>query len=197
MSNDRVEEAAERLRRVIALAERWDAHLPPSDVDLLANAVQVYSNDRRRIAADAARFGEADECDESEMLRDRLLAALQRADVLEDISYRLDDFFERKPDVEASDELTYLQNELQLMRSLGMGIRAIGGSEFDRILDAWERFDTDMIFHHGIDDSLARTLARMLPVAQAWLSLTAGLADVPAYVAPPPSDDGAAPTPRG
>lgn len=127
----------------------------------------------------------------------RLLAALQRADVLEDISYRLDDFFERKPDVEASDELTYLQNELQLMRSLGMGIRAIGGSEFDRILDAWERFDTDMIFHHGIDDSLARTLARMLPVAQAWLSLTAGLADVPAYVAPPPSDDGAAPTPRG
>lgn len=197
MSAESIEAAEEQLRRVKALAERWDEHLPQPDADLLANAVQVYSNDRRRAAADAARHGDPDECDERDMLCDRLAAVLRRADVLEDISYRLDEFFERKPDVEASDELTYLQNELQLMRALGLGIQTVGGSEFDRILDAWERLDPNEIFNYGIDDSLARTLARMVPVAQAWLSLTAGLSEVSAYVAPAPSDVSASPAPRG
>jgi hypothetical protein len=197
MSAESIEAAEKQLRRVEALAVRWDEHLPRPDVDVLANAVQIYSNDRSRAAADAARHGDPDECDEREMLRDRLLAALRWADVLEDISYRLDEFFERKPDVEASDELTYLQNELQLMRALDLGIRTVGGSEFDRILDAWERLDPNEIFNYGIDDSLARTLARMLPVAQAWLSLTAELSDVSAYVAPALSDQSTLPAPRG
>jgi len=197
MSAESIEAAEEQLRRVNALAQRWDEHLPQPDVDLLANAVQIYSNDRARAAADAARHGDPDECDEREMLSDRLSAALKRADVLEDISYRLDQFFERKPDVEASDELTYLQNELQLMRALDLGIRTVGGPEFDRILDAWERLDPNEIFNYGIDDSLARTLARMVPVARAWLSLTAGLSDVSAYVAPARSDESTSPAPRG
>lgn len=197
MSAESIEAAEKQLRRVEALAVRWDEHLPQPDVDVLANAVQIYSNDRSRAAADAARHGDPDECDERELLRDRLFAALKRADVLEDISYRLDEFFERKPDVEASDELTYLQNELQLMRALDLGIRTVGGSEFDRILDAWERLDPNEIFNYGIDDSLARTLARMVPVAQAWLSLTAELSDVSAYVAPAPADESASPGPRG
>lgn len=197
MTGMSIGKAAEQLGRVLILTERWDDHLPRPDVDLLANAVQVYSNDRSRAAADAARHGDPDECDEGEMLRDRLFAALRRADVLEDISYRLDEFFERKPDVEASDELTYLQNELHLMRALDLGIRTVGGSEFDRILDAWERLDPNEIFNYGIDDSLARTLARMVPVAQAWLSLTAELSDVSAYVAPALSDESTSPAPRG
>ncbi|MGU3404878.1 hypothetical protein [Methylobacterium brachiatum] len=197
MTDRSADKAAEQLGRVIALAERWNEHLPQPDVDLLANAIQVYANDRSRAAADAARHGDPDECDEWELLRDRLSAVLKRADVLEDISYRLDEFFERKPDVEASDELTYLQNELQLMRALDLGIRTVGGPEFDRILDAWERLDPNEIFNYGIDDSLARTLARMVPVARAWLSLTAGLSDVSAYVAPARSDESTSPAPRG
>lgn len=174
--------AARQLARLTALAERWKHDLPADDARLLADAVRTYAGDRRAIAEDAERHEEPVECDDGEMLSERIAQAFVRADALEGIRYRLDDFFRRKPDVEQSDELSYLQDEHKLMRTLDLHIGSVGTPRFDGLLSEWEQLDRGQVYYHGLDQGLAVTLARLVPLAGAYLALAAGTADVDTYL---------------
>lgn len=174
--------AARQLARLTALAERWKHDLPADDARLLADAVRTYASDRRAIAEDAERHEEPVECDDGEMLSERIAQAFVRADALEGIRYRLDDFFRRKPDVEQSDELSYLQDEHKLMRTLDLHIGSVGTPRFDGLLSEWEQLDQGQVYYHGLDQGPAITLARLVPLAGAYLALAAGTADVDAYL---------------
>ena len=184
--------------RLVALTARWREHLPAHAGGPFQDAVAVYLNDRLAAHESALRHGDVDEFDERDMLSERLLAGLKRANLLEEMNYRLDDFHERKPDVEASEELEYLQRENELMRALDLGLSLPqpGTSRFDGLLSRWEALDPRWIYHHGVDDGLARSLAAMAPIAEACLALAAGIADPDAY-APfaPPADETSVPRP--
>lgn len=142
--------------RLLALTVRWREHLPAHAGGPFQDAVAVYLNDRLAAHDSALRHGEVDECDERDMLSERLLAGLKRANLLEDMNYRLDDFHERKPDVEVSEELDYLWRENELMRSLdvGLSLPQPGTPRFDDLLARWEALDLRGIYRHGLDDTL-------------------------------------------
>ncbi|MFC6046876.1 hypothetical protein ACFPYM_03395, partial [Methylobacterium hispanicum] len=182
-------ESLKQHARLLALAARWREHLVDCPGRQLQEAVATYLRDRMAAHESALRHGDEDECDEREMLSERLLAGLRRANHLEDINHRLDEFYERKPDVEASDELDHLRRENELMRSLDvrLSLPQFGLPGLDELLARWEALDPRGIHYHGLDDGLARTLAAMAPIAEAWLALAAGIADPETYApfAPP------------
>ena len=191
MSHTDSAKALQQHARLLVLAARWHEHLVNCSGGRFQEAVATYLRDRLAAHESALRHGDEDECDEREMLSERLLAGLRRANCLEDINHRLDDFHERKPDVEASDELDHLRRENELMRSLDvrLSLAQFGLPGLDELLARWEALDPRGIHYHGLDDGLARTLAAMAPIAEAWLALASGIAD-PATYAPfvPPID---------
>lgn len=190
-------ESLELHARLLVLAARWHEHLANCSGGRFLDAVATYLRDRMAAHESAMRHGDEDDCDEREMLSERLLVGLRRANHLEDINHRLDEFYERKPDVEASDELDHLRRENELMRSLDLrlSLPQLGPAGFDELLARWEALDPRGIHYHGLDDGLARTLAAMAPIAEAWLALASGIAD-PGTYAPFPPPGAAASGPR-
>lgn len=144
--------------------------------------MQTFASARAALARDAERYGEELVCDDRAMASDAIADTFRRADALEGIRYRLDDFFRRKPDVEQSEELGYLQDELRLMRTLELHIDSVGTPRFDGLLGEWEQLDQSRVYHYGLDQGLATTLARLVPVAEAYLALAAGTADPSTYM---------------
>jgi hypothetical protein len=191
VSTPAAELAGMQLARLTALAERWKRDLPDDDAALLPGAMRTFAADRATLERDAERYGEELVCDERAMASDSIAETFRRADALEGIRYRLDDFFRRKPDVEQSEELGYLQDELRLMRTLDLHINSVGTPRFDALLGEWEQLDQSRVYHYGLDQGLATTLARLVPVAEAYLALAAGTADPSTYlgVEGPPSEE--------
>jgi hypothetical protein len=193
-----VELAGRQLARLTALAERWKRDLPDDDAALLPGAMRTFAADRAALERDAERYGEELVCDDRAMASDGIAATFRRADALEGIRYRLDDFFRRKPDVEQSEELDYLQDEFRLMRTLGLHIDSVGTPRFDGLLAEWEQLDQTRVYHYGLDQGLGTTLARLVPVAEAYLALAAGTVDPSTYLvaaAPPPEEISGGPRP--
>lgn len=198
MSAPVAELAARQLARLNLLAERWKRDLPDDDAALLQGAMRTFATDRSAMARDAERYGEELVCDDRAMASDGIAATFKRAVALDGIRYRLDDFFRRKPDVEQSEELDHLQDEFRLMRSLELHIDSVGTPRFDGILAEWEQLDPARIYYYGLDQGLGTTLARLAPVAEAYLALAAGTADPSAYVAEaaaPPEEASSGPRP--
>ncbi len=174
--------ATRQLARLTTLAGRWKRDLPDDDGGLLSGAIQTFASARAALARDAERYGEELVCDDRMMASDTIAETFRRADALEGIRYRLDDFFRRKPDVEQSEELGYLQDELRLMRTLELHIDSVGTPRFDGLLGEWEQLDQTRVYYYGLDQGLATTLARLVPVAGAYLALVAGTADPSTYL---------------
>lgn len=182
MSAPATELATSQLARLQTLTERWKRDLPDDDAALLQDAMRTFAADRSAMARDAERYGEELVCDDRAMASDGIAATFRRAVALDGIRYRLDEFFRRKPDVEQSEELDHLQDEFRLMRSLELHIDSVGTPRFDELLAEWEQLDQTRVYYYGLDQGLGTTLARLVPVAEAYLALAAGTADPSAYL---------------
>ena len=79
--------ALEQHARLLALTARWSEHLAVHAGGPFQDAVAVYLRDRLAAHESAVRYGDVDECDEREMLSERLLAGMKRAHLLEDMNH--------------------------------------------------------------------------------------------------------------
>ncbi len=145
-------------------------------LNVLAAVVKVRDDHAAQIAQD----GEGDPLDLQDVFCELTSNSLEKVHHVAD-HHRLNDYFERKPDVEASDELTFLQDEDNLSKALSLSLDpASPHSGFSFVIEGLSRLSEDWTktYNYGFDDEVRDTLKVVLPLVLMFLRVAAGTVTV-------------------
>ena len=137
---------------------RFSTYLVKAVAKKVATIIHSYSDEER------AEFNDETITD---MFCEHAVDAIERVHHIVD-NYRIEEFYKRKPDVEHSDELTFLRDEQELSKACDLNLDPTapnGGFSFlvDALNKMRERWTET--YNYGFDDGVRDTLKTALPLA--------------------------------